>query len=124
MEKKLTKTWDALFVFGRCVPGTRLETLINDAYASYAEAINDDKQKTFEINVLVPENRALRAENAVLKIAKARYEYLRQLSPQAFTELWMANNRSNTTFDDLLDSWIKADVVYGMDRAIRGLKNE
>lgn len=115
MDKKLTPIWDELSAIGEAAPtGTwdavpeNLSTLIDNAYDAYAECIQSDRQKTREINVLVPENRALRAENESLKLAHARYEYVRCLSPSSFKELWKANIRGEGAFDDLVDKLIKA----------------
>ncbi len=82
MNDKLTPIWDELSAIGESAPPrtwdgvpTNLSTLIESAYQDYAKCISDDKQKTFEINILVPENRALRAE---IERLTAVITYMRQ----------------------------------------------
>ena len=69
----------------------------------YISCLKSDRQKTYEINVLARENERLLAENEILKIAHARYEYLRRLNPRQFMELYKANNSGEGTFDELID---------------------
>ena len=69
----------------------------------YISCLKSDRQKTYEINVLARENGRLLAENERLKIAHARYECVRRLSPRSFAELYEANIRGDDTFDDLVD---------------------
>jgi hypothetical protein len=40
--------------------------------------------------------------------AAARYEFVRQLSPRAFDDLWHASLRGDGTFDQLVDAAIEA----------------
>lgn len=77
----------------------------------YISCLKSDRQKTYEINVLARENERLLAENEILKIAHARYEYVRCLSPQAFAELWQTNLRGDGAFDDLVDRWVEEGSI-------------
>lgn len=75
----MTTIWDDLSRIGASARTSRLDTLIKQA----------------------------RVENEILQIANARYEYVRRLSPRAFSELWQANLRGEGAFDDLVDWGIK-----------------
>lgn len=58
----------------------------------------------------IEEIQKIRAENENLKIAHARYECVRRLSPRSFDELWKANVMQNEgTFDELVDKLIKGE---------------
>lgn len=115
MDKKLTPIWDELSAIGNDWP-PGVSILLEKAYESFSTCIQSGRQKTFEINVLVPENRALRAENEALKLAHARYECVRRLSPRAFTELWNANLSGGGAFDDLVDRLIKNQPLGGLPK--------
>ena len=64
---------------------------------------------------LLAEVKHLRAANEILKIAHARYEYVRRLSPRAFADLYQANINGEGAFDDLVDQWIKADISQALN---------
>ena len=66
------------------------------------------------IDDLVVAAQKLRAENESLKIAHARYEYVRRLSPRAFAELWQAHINGNQKYDDMVD-WKIAELPEKRD---------
>ena len=45
-----------------------------------------------------------------LQRSHARYEYVRRISPRAFTELYKANLNGDGAFDDLVDQMIAKSV--------------
>ncbi len=136
VDKKLTPIWDELSAIGESAPpGTwdtvpaNLSIMIDDAYGGNAVkydivvaltdlimAVSKTPSVMITSDLAIDEIRKLRAENEALKIAHARYECVRCLSPRSFTELWNANLSGGGAFDDLVDKLIKNQPLGGLPK--------
>lgn len=96
-DKKLTPIWDELSAIGEAAPpGTWDNVPTNLSTMTEWSAIGE-----------WAEIERLNNENAALKIAHARYEYVRRLNPRQFAELHEENIKSGVAFDELVDRRIK-----------------